>query len=104
GGELDKASLDGRIDDEEALARRLAEVLGLEAVESLEELSAAIFDAPRGAILDAVVLDNLEHLYMRVPGGTDIVERLLTLMAETDPRVFWIGGITASAWQLISMA
>lgn len=104
GGGVARLSLDRRITGEEALTGRLAALLGVDAVRSLDDLSRQLFDAPDDGIPDAVLLDNLEHLYLRVPGGTDLIERLLTLMAETEPRIFWIGGITSSAWQLIATA
>ncbi|MDX1495023.1 MAG: hypothetical protein R3253_13225, partial [Longimicrobiales bacterium] len=97
-----RISLPERIDDEGALAALVANELGLDAASSLDALARAVFDAPKGGLPDAMVVDNLEHIYLRVPGGTDLIERLLTFMAETEPRTFWIGGITSSAWQLIS--
>ena len=104
GGSLGRVVLDQRVVGEGALARMLSAELGLDAVDSLDDLATAVFDAPRGGVPDAVSLDNMEHLYLRVPKGTDLIERLLTLMAETEPRIFWIGGITSSAWQLVSVA
>lgn len=104
GGAFARGSLGERIEGEPALAELLSSVLGLEPTDSLDNLARSIFDAPEGGVPDAVIIDNLEHSYLRVPGGTDLIERLLTLMAETEPRVFWIGGITSSAWQLIATA
>lgn len=103
-GEHRHVTLDERIGGEESLAGRLGGVLGVGDPSSLDELSGAVFDAPDDSLPHAVVIDNLEHLYLRVPRGTDLVERLLTLMAETEPRIFWIGGMASSAWQLIETA
>lgn len=103
-GKLGQVVLNRRMVGEEALARRLSAEVGVDEVSTLDDLAAAIFDAPRGSVPDAVFMDNLEHLYLRVPRGTDLIERLLTLMAETEPRIFWIGGVTTSAWQLVSAA
>ncbi|NNF14136.1 MAG: hypothetical protein HKN72_12980 [Gemmatimonadetes bacterium] len=103
-GAFSRVSLGERIDGEAPLAELLSSVVGLEPTSSLDSLARAIFDAPEGGVPDAVIIDNLEHIYMRVPRGTDLIERLLTLMAETEPRIFWIGGITSSAWQLIATA
>ena len=102
GGTSRYLSLDGRVRDEAELAVWLAGQLELPRVVTIDELARAIFAAPQGSLPDACALDNLEHLYLRVPNGTDLVERLLTLMAETEPRIFWIGGVTSSAWQIIS--
>jgi hypothetical protein len=102
GGTTRYMSLEGRVQTEAELAVWLADRLELPEVETIDDLARAIFDAPKGSLPDACALDNLEHLYLRVPRGTDLVERLLTLMAETEPRIFWMGGVTSSAWQIIS--
>jgi hypothetical protein len=102
GAEVRRISLHERVGDEAGLAALLAASLGIDPVDTLDGLAAATFDAPNGTLPDAVMIDNLEHLYLRVPKGTSLVERLLTLMAETEPHVFWIGGIAASAWQLVA--
>jgi len=104
GGSVLQAAFDHRITGEPELAEQLAELLGLERVDSLDSLAHMIFEVDASKLPAAVALDNLEHLYLRVPKGTDLTERLLTLIAETEPRIFWIVGITASAWQLIAAA
>jgi hypothetical protein len=98
----DDHSKDERLVDEKRLAQRLSEALGLGALETLDTLASAIFEVDSSALPAMVALDNLEHAYLRVPGGTNLIERLLTLMAETEPRMFWVGGVTSSAWQMIS--
>jgi len=95
-------SLDERPAEDAALAGLLSQRLGLPACQSLDELARAIFAADERSLPAAVTVDNLEHVYTRIPGGTNLAERLLTLMAETEPRMFWIGGVTSSAWQLIA--
>ncbi|HUF75272.1 MAG TPA: hypothetical protein VMM35_03295, partial [Longimicrobiales bacterium] len=95
-------SLDERVQSEAELAKLLSKRLGLGCTESLNDLAQAIFDADERSLPGAVSVDNLEHVFLRVPGGTDCAERFLTLMAETEPRIFWIGGVTSSAWQLIA--
>lgn len=104
GGSVVRATLVGRIVDESAFAAFICTHLGLPDTGSLDELSRVIFDTEQSALPNAVILDNLEHLYLRVPGGTDLIERLLTLMSETEPRILWIAGITSSAWQLVVAA
>lgn len=101
GGSVLRMALSDRVIDEERLALTLAEGLGLPATDTLAGLADAIFEADEDATPEVVALDDLEHLFLRVPGGTDQIERLLTLMAETEPRIFWIGGITTSAWQVV---
>ncbi|MEQ9400542.1 MAG: ATP-binding protein [Longimicrobiales bacterium] len=90
-----------RFASESELAPHLAGLLGLEACGSLDALAAAILVAPWDSLPDLVALEGLEHLYLRVPAGTDLVERVLTLMSETEPRIFWLGTMNTSAWQLV---
>lgn len=104
GGSLAHVRIDTRHVDEASLAMRIASVLELTEVDSLNALTSAIFATPPDALPDAIVMDDLDHVYLRERGGTDLIERLLTLMAETEPRIFWIGGITSSAWQVIETA
>lgn len=104
GGSVKQDALTERVTTEPELAAILAGILELPATDSLDSLASSIFHADPRSLPAAVLLDNLEHLYLRVPHGTDLIERLLTLMAETEPRIFWIGGITTSAWQLVATA
>jgi len=104
GGRVTSAALDERIPDEAGLAGYLSTLLGVPAACSLTALSSSIFAVKPDKLPGAVSIDNLEHLYLRVPKGTDLLERLLTLMAETEPRIFWIGGFSGSAWKLLATA
>ncbi len=104
GGSVVRMTLDERITGEEGLSAFLVERLGLPSCKTMDDIATAVFEVDPSALPDAVSIDNLEHVYLRVPKGTDLIERLLTLMTETEPRIFWIGGITASAWQLIAAA
>jgi len=104
GGKVAYSALHERITDEAGLAAHLAGPLGLPPTDSMDQLARSIFEVDPHSLPATVVLDNLEHLYLRVPKGTDLIERLLTLMSETEPRVFWIGGINVSAWQLVRAA
>lgn len=102
GGSVLSVQMNDRVSDERVFARFLAERLSLPTAEGLSDLASSIFEAPAGSLPNVVALDNLEHLFLRTPGGSDLIERLLTLMAETEPRLFWVGGITTSAWQLVA--
>ena len=101
GGRVVNPTIERRLTSEEQCACLLAAALGLETAGSLDDLARQILQAPQGSLPDVIVLDQLEHVYLRVPGGTVLLERLLTFMAETDPKIFWIGGISTSAWQLV---
>ncbi len=101
GAEMVHEPMTTRLGDEAGLAAYLAGLLRLGPVASLDALASAVLAAPKGSLPEVVALEGLEHLYLRAPGGTDLVERMLTLMAETEPRLFWLVSVTQSAWQLI---
>lgn len=89
-----------RVRDEPELARRLAGWLGVADAPDLDSLAARILDAPEAPLPRAVVLEGTEKLHMRVPGGGRLFERLLSFVARTESRVFWVLSMAASAWQL----
>jgi hypothetical protein len=43
----------------------------------------------------------LEHLFLQVPGGCDLIERFLIFLARTDSEVYWIATIGREAWQYL---
>jgi len=103
GARVETIDFPDRILDEGVLVARVAGALGVPPGPSLEALAGTVLGASAGSLPDAVVMDGLEHLYLRVPGGTDLLERFLTFLSETEPRVFWLAGISQSAWKLIAM-
>lgn len=90
-----------RVYGEAELAGILSEAFKLPPTESLDTLAQSVLGAPIQSIPDALAVDGMEHVYLRTPGGTDLMERLLTFMSETASRVFWVAGLTTSAWQLV---
>ncbi len=104
GASIARFEVPDRMRTEAGLASRLAEVLGVDMADSMDGLASRILKAVAGDVPDVVILDGLEHLYLRVPGGTDPLERLLTLMSETEPRTFWLAGVGQPAWQLMAKA
>jgi hypothetical protein len=105
GATVVRHEVDDRILSEAGLVALLATLLDLEPTESLGEFARTVLRIPKGnGLPDVVALDGLEHLYLRVPGGTDVLERFLTFMSETEPRIFWLGGVSQPAWKLIAKA
>ncbi len=90
-----------RIRDEDALVAQLAGWLGVTGAEDLDGLAEVVLGASSRAVPGVVILEGLEHLHMRVQGGARLLERFLTLMSRTESRVFWVVGVSSSAWQLI---
>ncbi len=94
-------SFPNRMLREADLVGLLADGLGLPSVETFDELVSCVLAVDSPDLPDAVGLDTLEHVYLRSPSGTDLFNRLLTFMSETDGKIFWFGGITTSAWQVL---
>ena len=90
-----------RCSDEAALATRIALWLGLEVTESLDDLAKAVAASADGSIPRLVILEGIEHLHMRAPGGGRLFRRFMTFVSRTEPRIFWILSMTSSAWQLV---
>ncbi len=95
-------ALAGRFADPHAFGRAVAEALGIEgdAAGSLDALEAHLLGRPPEA-RRACVVENLEHLLLRAPGGLDLVERVLIFFSRTDPAVFWLGTVSLPAWRFV---
>jgi hypothetical protein len=93
-----------RIESEAEWATAVAGALGLPEVESLQDLAASIRVSAEGTLPRLVIIDNLEHLFLRVPGGVELMDRTLTFLTETETHVLWVCGITLSAWQQVAVA
>lgn len=104
GASIARLEVPDRLRSEAELVGKLARVLGVDEADTMDGLAARILAAPPDDVPHVVILDGLEHLYLRVPGGTDPLERLLTLMSETEPRMFWLAGVGQPAWQLMAKA
>jgi hypothetical protein len=93
-----------RILDEVELTGRLVEALGMADPGSprpttLDELNTALLEMPRTGELRVLVIEHIEHLFLKTIGGTSMLARLLTMMSRTDSRILWIGTISDFGWQ-----
>jgi len=105
GASVVRFDVEERIASEAELVSRLASLLDLPPAATLGAFARTIVRAAPGTDLpDVVAFDGFEHLYLRVPGGTDVLERFLTFMSETEPRIFWLAGVSQPAWQLLAKA
>jgi hypothetical protein len=96
--------LTGRIREERALVALLAQALELHSTGpvGLEELGSLIrASAPRGKPW-VVLIERLEHVFLRTPGGTDLFEDLLSLQAQTSGLIFWLSAMSGAAWKLVA--
>ena len=69
----------------------LIALLDLEGVEctGLDELATALNQEVDGEPPKVVILEKLEHLVMRVQGGSDLLERTTSFMSHTSSSVVW---------------
>lgn len=96
-----RETLRERIRDETHLAAQLADWLGVESAPDLDGLADFVTGAPSESIPPVAVLEGLELLHLRVPGGSRLFEALLNFMSRTESRIFWVVGLPSPAWQLI---
>jgi hypothetical protein len=95
-----RRTLAERVRTEAAIAARLGNWMGLDGAADLDGLAERILEAPAGTLPGQVILEGAEHLHLRVPEGAFLLRRLLAFITRTQPRVFWVLSMSASAWQL----
>lgn len=104
-----RRTLRDREPDEARVTRTLAAWLGLAAPDdgpaatSLSELADEVLRAPEGTLPAWVILEGAELLHLRAPEGGRAFERLVTFIARTESRLFWVVSINAAAWQLVRL-
>jgi hypothetical protein len=98
-----RVTLDRRISTEESLAPFLAEALDIGGQDpwTLARLEGHLLEDSAFQHPTAVLLEHLEHLFLRVPGGTDLLESFISLLARTSGRVFWISNTSGAAWKVL---
>ncbi len=93
--------------DESRFTGQLASWLGLGAswapgeAADLDRLADRVLRARDGTIPRTAVLEGVEQLHLRAPGGDRLFERLMSFIARTESRIFWIVSLNASAWQIV---
>lgn len=95
---------------EEALADRIAQELRsadvLDQEEdgwSLDRLSRFLLERPVDPERALVILvEQLPHLFLRVPGGMELAERFLEFQARTSQSVFWLSSTSDPMWKLLT--
>ncbi|EKB49982.1 hypothetical protein [Cecembia lonarensis] len=48
-----------------------------------------------------IVLENLQHLFLKKVGGFEGIRTLFDIIASTGKQVFWIGALTPSSWNYL---
>ncbi len=80
--------------DERMAVAMLAEVLGLDEVESVEQVVERIEAAPSRVVF----LEGMHHAYTRCVGGFEALNALLYVMNATSDHVFWVAAVHRPAW------
>jgi len=103
GADVRMLSLDERLFDPSDFAVRVAEALGLEMEEAvtLEALEARLLAVSPSQSARICLIDNLEHLLLRAPEGTRLIECVLTFLARTDAHVYWLATMGLFSWRFI---
>lgn len=99
-----RIDLDRRIRTESALASLMAETLGFEedAPWTFSRLARNLRDMPPASGKPLVILvEHVEHLFLRVSGGTDLLEDFFSFQALTANQVFWLSTTSGAAWKLL---
>ncbi len=94
-----RLALTERIETEAEIVGRLGAALGLETdtFGALEEHILAGAAGERAVCL----VEGLEHLILRAPGGLDLIERTLICLSRTDTRVLWICTAVQPGWRFV---
>lgn len=94
-----------RLDSSEAVAGVLAGALGLEVAASPINLEALSHEILRQSVGEggptAVLVEHLEHLVTRIPGGTDLVAEFFSLQARTAKEIFWMSTLPGATWKFV---
>ncbi|MGW8266449.1 MAG: hypothetical protein ACWGSQ_08780 [Longimicrobiales bacterium] len=98
-----RIDLNTRIRADDPLASLLAERLELEGKGpwTLAGLARHLQDLAPPVTPFAVILEHLEHLFMRISGGTDLLESFISFQALTSKQVFWMSTMSDSTWKLL---
>jgi hypothetical protein len=99
-----RLELGRRIRDETSLASLLTETFrtGGEAPRTLAEVAGRIREASAPDHPRVILVEHLEHLFLRVPGGGELWEDFITFQVQTSNRVFWLSQTYSATWKLLS--
>ena len=87
--------------DEPTVARQIADALGVEGITSFEDLETYLISRANAGRKQVCLIEGLEHLLLRAPGGLDLIERTFIFMSRTDAHVLWIGAMWLLGWRFV---
>lgn len=96
--------LEDRLLDTASFAAQVIEVLDLsiDRDASLDDVEAHLLAAPRPEVPKVCMIDNLEHLFLRVPHGSSLIKRVLTFFSRTNKHVFWVATTGVYSWHFLA--
>ncbi|MEZ4702394.1 MAG: hypothetical protein R2834_18825 [Rhodothermales bacterium] len=98
-----RITLTHRVTTTTAFARMAAEALEQPVTDdlTLESLEAALTTGEAPIASRIVLIDFFEHLLLAMPGGTEVLERVMLFMSRTDHVVCWIASVAGITWRFI---
>jgi hypothetical protein len=98
-----RVALDRRVRTEESLASLLAKALEIQddGPWTLQRVAGQIQDPAIFREPIVVLLEHAEHLFLRIPGGTNLLEDFLSFQAQTARRVFWLSTTSGATWKIL---
>jgi len=76
--------------------------LGGHSPRTLNEMSDRLSSGQSGTPDRVILMEHLEHLVMRVPNGTGLLENFLSFQARTSARVFWLSTLPETTWKYLT--
>ena len=73
----------------------LKENLNQPEAQTMEEIVTALNEKPTKII---VIVENIQNMFLRFPGGFEALKRFLLLMVETSQNVFWVTTCGLYSW------
>ncbi len=91
----ERAETDGEV------AARIGEALGLGTPASFADLEATLLSDAFAERRRVCLIEGLEHLLLRAPGGLDLIERTLIFLSRTDTEVLWVCTAVRPGWEFV---
>lgn len=76
----------------------MSEIFGIKGVKSNNEI---IDEILKGKVNSIVVVENLQHMFLKQVNGFDVMQLFFEVMANTMKKVLWIGSFTLHSWSYL---
>ena len=99
-----RMELTERVRTEARLCALLAQAFGFEgdAAETFEDLGRVIRRQSPDGQRWIVLIERVEQVFLRTPGGTELFEGFLSFQTQTADLVFWLSSMSGAAWKLVA--